>query len=190
MDNIQITMGAVETLNERINILQDELESLTTQKNALKTQINASSLKDASIKLFRILALISGCILAFLGLLSLFIEDGFPMFIIFGLLGAGLLWLYFDQESNSVKNQAHIYEKLQKLEHSISKKQNELNEYKQKKKDLILEHERKLNDNMNEIIDDSFSFNDVNETKECPMCAETVKAKAKKCRYCGYNFEN
>jgi hypothetical protein len=25
--------------------------------------------------------------------------------------------------------------------------------------------------------------------KECPMCAETVKAKAKICRYCKYEFE-
>lgn len=27
------------------------------------------------------------------------------------------------------------------------------------------------------------------ETKECPECAETVKAKAVKCRFCGYRFE-
>lgn len=30
------------------------------------------------------------------------------------------------------------------------------------------------------------SFDD---TKECPQCAEVIKAKAKKCRFCGYIFE-
>jgi hypothetical protein len=29
----------------------------------------------------------------------------------------------------------------------------------------------------------------VEETKECPQCAEVVKAKAKLCRYCNYSFE-
>lgn len=27
------------------------------------------------------------------------------------------------------------------------------------------------------------------DTKECPRCAETIKAKAKMCRYCNYEFE-
>jgi hypothetical protein len=27
------------------------------------------------------------------------------------------------------------------------------------------------------------------ETKLCPDCAETVKAAARKCRFCGYEFE-
>jgi len=27
------------------------------------------------------------------------------------------------------------------------------------------------------------------DEKECPMCAETVKARAKICRFCGHKFE-
>lgn len=30
---------------------------------------------------------------------------------------------------------------------------------------------------------------DASDTKECPRCAETIKAKAKMCRYCNYEFE-
>jgi hypothetical protein len=29
----------------------------------------------------------------------------------------------------------------------------------------------------------------ISENKECPMCAETVKARAKICRYCNHEFE-
>lgn len=28
-----------------------------------------------------------------------------------------------------------------------------------------------------------------NDTKECPQCAETIKAKAKVCRFCNYRFD-
>lgn len=28
------------------------------------------------------------------------------------------------------------------------------------------------------------------DKKECPSCAEMVKAKAKKCRFCGYEFDD
>lgn len=30
----------------------------------------------------------------------------------------------------------------------------------------------------------------INESKVCPMCAESVKSKARVCRFCGYKFDN
>ncbi|MDR3597684.1 zinc ribbon domain-containing protein [Clostridium sp.] len=32
-------------------------------------------------------------------------------------------------------------------------------------------------------------FENLNYEKECPMCAEKVKFKAKICRFCGYKFD-
>lgn len=39
-----------------------------------------------------------------------------------------------------------------------------------------------------EIEDSNKSQTNEPDTKECPMCAETIKYKAKVCRFCNYNF--
>ena len=39
------------------------------------------------------------------------------------------------------------------------------------------------------LLDFLFPFRRLEPTKRCPECAETVKAAAKLCRFCGYRFE-
>ena len=44
--------------------------------------------------------------------------------------------------------------------------------------------------NLKEEEEDKEEFKKVIiENKECPMCAESVKARAKICRFCSYEFE-
>lgn len=35
-----------------------------------------------------------------------------------------------------------------------------------------------------------YEYQPVEDTKDCPKCAESVKAQATVCRYCGHQFEN
>ena len=39
------------------------------------------------------------------------------------------------------------------------------------------------------VVHASKGSEDAGDSKECPNCAETVKAKARQCRFCGYSFE-
>ncbi len=36
----------------------------------------------------------------------------------------------------------------------------------------------------------TYELREKEDEKQCPQCAETVKVAAKKCRFCGYEFEN
>ena len=57
--------------------------------------------------------------------------------------------------------------------------------------ETVEEPEEKYNATMNDQADNTsqHSPDPQSDTKECPMCAETVKAKAKICRFCNYRFE-
>ncbi len=83
----------------------------------------------------------------------------------------------------------YFEKKRREVQACINKQKEEIDEYKTKKREIILEQERKLSEEHSETIDADFSFDDIKENKECPACAERVKAKAKICRYCGYEFE-
>ena len=65
------------------------------------------------------------------------------------------------------------WEEIVKLEKDIKKWETE-------KREFLLSHEEQLTKTEEDIS---------SETKECPMCAETIKAKAIICRFCNHKFE-
>ena len=178
MNSLQKTINIHEILDERIKMLQEELNLYEQEKNQIVLAKNSKSF----IRFFLYLVLIISVIIFLIFILLTFEYgnddslDGFIAFIVFlGLISyGGLCGTSFDKE------------KFNQLNELINNLKIDIEKIKKEKREIILKYEREIKDSENDdfIKEEDFLVTE----KECPMCAEMVKIKAKKCRFCGHMF--
>lgn len=185
MVQIQKTVSITEAINERIKVLGEDLAEHQQDLLAIQTSYNLYMAKKGTYNLLFILT----CFLLAISILLMIIygTDGVndPITGLSAII-AGLLVGVIDRLYDIRKNLSNSVdmEKLEELEKIVEDLQNSLSNAKKEKQDILLQFDQEIQSVKN--LTDGAEVLEAN--KECPMCAEKIKMKAKICRFCGYQF--
>jgi predicted RNA-binding Zn-ribbon protein involved in translation (DUF1610 family) len=206
------TVGAVRALEERVAVLTEEISQLSEQRAALRKQIHLFESKLGYLKLKRavlrflfwpLLIVTLICSMVITGVLVSIYEGtdgggaGEPWFLAFPVAVAAGLAAHAAYKNGRRTDQPvgmeQLLEQEQALLAQIAETEAKLEEVEGKKRELLLRE----SDRVEAELANSTGSPDhaapapaqmVTE-KECPMCAENVKQRAKICRFCGHQFE-
>ncbi|WHH57183.1 zinc ribbon domain-containing protein [Petroclostridium sp. X23] len=214
VDTIEAFKFKISVMENELKNCNDKLEDKTKYLNntvkeyeSIKYSGNNEELSAKTYKLFGRLCLF-GSVVCFLSLWVVYRNMGFlPEIIPLTAAMLGLLFLSIKCKKKSTylfgvaqTERLEAEERRRKLSSHIQKLTREINELKatifQKEQDMNVEKEKYFTHmtNQQELLEKevhaiSNYSNEAKDTKECPQCAETVKAKAKICRFCNYKFE-
>lgn len=161
---VQKTVGVLEALNERINMAQEELRLLDAHNTGFSAGRMASGIWNAVV-------CIGGLGLIGTGLL-LFVRSPSPLIAgsIFAIPGFALFIWSTGRMSRKPPDNTAETQRAEELRATIA-------QLEQEKRDMLLRHETEIK-----------SGEDDADFKECPMCAELVRRRAKICRHCHHTF--
>lgn len=186
MRDISTTVNATEALQARIDLHNEDLLKYEMDLKKLKIKVKNAKFKETLYFFLAILTWIIDVPLVVLIIDNLQDSGVIPIFVI---LHALIGYLFFRKSKNYEIDDSLIKE-INDIEEYIARLEEEVSTLSQEKRDFLLSSERQIKFmEEDSVIKEDFSLEAVNgDVKECPMCAEMVKSRAKICRYCGYNF--
>jgi hypothetical protein len=206
--SITSTVGAVRALEERIAVEEENLQQLNSELEEIQGQIAAAEVGYSFKKfwgtawwLFSWAGTLA-CGLFFSGMLLLLVADnGGSGEVLAALIMGSMGYFIFNRrfwQRPTLPDLSDWKAKAGGLQTSISELESLIGDLRAKKRTLLLRESDKVEQalaredaessapSVSEPVADKLV--PVNE-KECPMCAENVKQRAKICRFCGHQFE-
>ena len=198
---IEKTVGVIESLNERIKLAEEDIASAAADLRAARVKNGVRSTMAMAAKIGKYTPTVLGTIFVLLGggifvfALTGFVRVSdssvFLFFVGFSMLGGFLALLiahYLPKPARPTLVDTTDFE--DRLE-SLSKRRDDL---VREKRELLLRSEQEIKEETAQRTaghheTDSVEYESTVLTKVCPMCAETVKAQARICRFCRHSFD-
>jgi hypothetical protein len=174
-------VSVIEAANERIKVVDEDIVKVAKELTGANLRSAARAAGRGGAIFLATLLMLAG--LSCIAVGSAVRGDG-TGFVGFGvvLIGTGVIILVASRKKEEDLSTVALQRRLDELRAHKGK-------LEQEKREMLLGYEREIKQETEEVvafdIEDELSKSD---EKVCPQCAETVKAKAKICRFCRYDF--